>query len=213
MPISKITLKDQAHDYIKNAIVSKELEQDKIYSVPELSSMLNISRTPVREAMLQLEQEGFVTILPNKGMKIKAFDKRTVMDIYQSRMAIEGFCSYYLADHVQNEEVQKIINFLEMLHEENLKGYNAGSSVNNDFLFHQKIIEFSGNERFVETNENMRLYMNLFTGKLNRWDKANLEHAQILNAIKNGDPQLARKMSYEHILNTYKDIIAMGALD
>lgn len=213
MVISKVTLKDQAHDYIKNAIVSRELDMDKIYSVPELSSMLNISRTPVREAMLQLEQEGFVTILPNRGMKIKAFDKRTVMDIYQSRMAIEGFSSYYLAAHSKEEEAQKILLFLEMLLSENEKGYNTVNFANNDFLFHQKIIEFTGNQRFIETNTNMRLYMNLFTVKLNRWDKAHAEHKKIFAAMKEGNAKMAREASDEHIKNTYYDILSSEALD
>lgn len=211
MVIKKTTLKDQAHDYIRNAIVSKELVMDRIYSIPELSEMLNISRTPVREAVLQLQLEGYVEILPNTGMRIKAFDHQTITEIYQMRMAVEGFCCAYLAQHISEPGAQKLLMFLTMLLEENEK--STVNFTSNDLLFHQKIIEFSENHRFIEILSNMRLFTSEFFQKLMRWDNATVEHKKILDGIAAGDPEAARKASDEHVLNTYNDIIYGGKFD
>lgn len=211
MAIEKVTLKDLAHDYIRNAIVSKELDMNKIYSVPELSGLLNISRTPVREAMLQLEMEGFVEILPNKGMRIKAFDRQTITEICQMRMVVEGFCCAYLAKRVLEPEAQKVMTFLSMLMEEN--ELNTVNFTSNDMLFHQKIVGFTGNKRFQELNSNMGLYVSLFAQKLMRWQDAANEHRKIYEAILAGDAEAAKKASDEHVLNTYSAIINSGKID
>lgn len=211
MAVAKTTLKDQAHDYIRNAIVSKELAMNRIYSIPELSNILNISRTPVREAVLQLELEGYVEILPNKGMRIKAFDLQTITEIYQMRMAVEGFCCAYLAQNIFRAEAQKLLLFLSMLLEENEK--NTINFTHNDLLFHQKIIDFSKNRRFIEILSNMRLYTSEFFQKLMRWDNAIAEHKNILDAIVAGDADAARRASDVHVLNTYNDIINSGKFE
>lgn len=211
MAIQKVTLKDLAHDYIRNAIVSKELDMHKVYSVPELSNLLNISRTPVREAMLQLEIEGFIEILPNKGMRIKAFDRQTITEVCQMRMAVEGFACSYLAKRIAEPEAQKVLTFLSMLIEENEK--NITNFANNDLLFHQKIVGFTGNKRFIETASNMGFYVSLFAQKLMRWQEAAREHKKIFDAIAEGNPEAAKKASDEHILNTYSAIIQGGRIE
>ena len=88
----KSFLQMQAYDSIKNGILNGELEPGQLYSETKLSAKIGISRTPMREALQCLSQDGYITIIPSKGFMIRQLNEKDMKDSIQIRCAIEGFC-------------------------------------------------------------------------------------------------------------------------
>ena len=92
----KSFLQMQAYDSIKNGILNGELEPGQLYSETKLSAKIGISRTPMREALQCLSQDGYITIIPSKGFMIRQLNEKDMKDSIQIRCAIEGFCTCLL---------------------------------------------------------------------------------------------------------------------
>ena len=100
----KSTFKEQAYEYLLNLIVNNQLDISQVYSERYFAEKMGISRTPVREAMLQLQREGYIQIQSNKGIKVKEISENEVHQILQMRIAIEGFCALYAAENNETEK-------------------------------------------------------------------------------------------------------------
>ena len=79
--IKRITLKKQAYDYLYQALLEGQIEESRIYSEQYFAELLGISRTPVREAVMQLSQEGFLQIHPNKGFSLHRMNLKELDDL------------------------------------------------------------------------------------------------------------------------------------
>lgn len=84
-------LQEQAYDYLKELILSGEMIENEIYSETKLASEIGISRTPIRDALQRLSQDGFIDIIPSKGFRIHQITANEIVEIFQIRSAIEGF--------------------------------------------------------------------------------------------------------------------------
>ncbi len=100
------TLKEQAYQAILDGIVSQKIQRGQIYSEQWFADSFQISRTPVREALLQFRLEGLMEVLPNRGVKVRTFSRQDALNTFQLRAAIEGFCAANLARHHQEPEAR-----------------------------------------------------------------------------------------------------------
>ena len=89
---AKSSLQLEAYNYIKNLILTDQLDVDKMYSETKLSKEIGVSRTPMREALQCLSQDGYITIFPSKGFQIRQLNQKDMRETIQIRCAIEGFC-------------------------------------------------------------------------------------------------------------------------
>ena len=108
-------LQAKAYEYIKTLILNGELKVDEIYSETKIAKELGISRTPLRDAIHHLVEEGYIDIIPSKGFKLHKMTKQDVLDTFQIRSAIEGYCTFYIAQNYKSEECQKLFSYLEFL--------------------------------------------------------------------------------------------------
>ena len=184
----------QAYNYLKTQIMEGKLKPDEIYTEQGFAEMLNISRTPVREAVLQLAHEDFVTIKPNKGFVLREYSAKDIDEYLQVRMAIEGFCGMYAVDTAGSEKWRKLVETLKSyLDQENdLIECSATSEefMKWDFKFHLAIVSYVNNSQML----------NIFNDMRNRIDRIGVktfsiggtitnaykEHKEIYEAIKNG---------------------------
>ena len=93
----KATLKERAYASIRDAIINRQIRRDMIYSEQWFAEKFGVSRTPVREALLQLRNEGLVDVIPNRGMIIRNLTMDDAKHLFQMRGASEGFCAAHLA--------------------------------------------------------------------------------------------------------------------
>jgi len=97
--LKKVSYKDQIYQYLKEAVVKGELLPGEVYSEKQFADKLNVSRTPVREAVLQLKNDDLIEIFNNRGFGVKATSPDDLRQILQARLAIEGYAVLCLANH------------------------------------------------------------------------------------------------------------------
>ena len=95
------SLNVQAYDLISDAIIQSIIKRNEIYSEQWFADRFQISRTPVRKALLQLRAEGMIETLPNRGIIVKPLSRIDARGIFQMRMAVEGFCASELTRQIQ----------------------------------------------------------------------------------------------------------------
>ncbi len=102
------SLQLEAYNYIKNLILTHKLDANTLYSETKLSKELGISRTPMREALQCLSQDGYITVIPSKGFRIRQLSQKDMKETIQIRCAIEGFCTQCLANEYNTPKVREL---------------------------------------------------------------------------------------------------------
>ena len=181
---------------IRENILSGKYERDEELKEKSIGEELGVSRTPVREALRQLELEGLVTIIPNKGAYVVGISQKDIKDIYEIRSRLEGLCAKWAAENITKEQLDELEEniFLSDFHA--AKG-NAGGSrelrhVLSDFHHYaQRVrkITLSDKNRAVDSNN---------------------EHRRIVEALKQHDAQLAETLANQHIMKTIENMDHYG---
>ena len=105
-------LQDEAYDYLKEKILAGELVEGELYSESQLTQTLNMSRTPVRDALLRLNMEGLLEIYPSRGFMIRNVGMAEIKETLEIRCALEGYAAYVLAERNETREAREIVRRL-----------------------------------------------------------------------------------------------------
>ncbi|MCI9271170.1 MAG: GntR family transcriptional regulator [Dorea sp.] len=177
-----------------------------------LGEKLGVSRTPVREALRQLELEGLVTIVPNKGAYVSAITRKDVRDIYKIRSLLEGLCARWATRNIKENQIEELEEIV-LLSEFHLRRDAAGRAKQVSELdgkFHQVLYEASDSRILEHVLKDFHKYVKmsrqLSVGTSDRAEQSIAEHKGILEAIKRKDAQLAEKLADEHIMNVMKNL-------
>jgi DNA-binding GntR family transcriptional regulator len=197
----------QAYDYIKEKVLSGELEPDTFYSETKISKELKISRTPFREALLSLVQDGYIEIIPSRGFKIKTLNRKELLHSIEERCAIEGLCVYTLAEEIQTDKAQQVLRQLgERLTA--MKDIMNGSKdmeefINQDHEFHNSIIRYLDNDSFHSSFQRLHYLIQQTSEHAleieGRIDATLDEHDRIYRTIAEGRKQDAYEEMIEHL--------------
>lgn len=206
------SLRGRVFQKIREDILSgvyKDHEELKEVSIGE---ELGVSRTPVREALRQLELEGLVTIIPNKGAYVTGITAKDVHDIYMIRSQLEGMCARWATRNITDEQIEELeeIILLSEFHLKKTAGVQAMQVSELDGKFH-KVLYTASNSRIMEhTLTDFHKYVQasrtLSVGAKSRAEKSIEEHREILEAIKAKDEDLAAKLAHEHILKVMDNL-------
>ena len=90
-------LQESAYNYIRDKVLAGQLQPNVLYSETRMAAELNISRTPMKDALVRLSQEKLIDILPSKGFRLHQMSGEDILQTYQARTAVEGFCAMQLA--------------------------------------------------------------------------------------------------------------------
>ena len=184
------TLKEQVYEYIRDKIQRGEIKPGESINLERTSSLLGISRTPLRDALLQLEFEGFVTIKPRKGIVVNSLTFEEIKKIYQIIGALESSCIISVKGKLGKKEINK----LEILNDK------MKNSVNNEDFdtyykfnldFHNLFLNLCENDelkRIVDIKKRRLYDFQRKRGILKSWEENSVkEHQRIIDFIKNGD--------------------------
>lgn len=172
---------------------------------------LGVSRTPVREALRQLELEGLVTIIPNKGAYVTSITAKDVEDIYHVRSMLEGLCARWATEHITEEQIGKLEEVLVLSEFHVQRGSGDTDQVSElDGKFHQVLYEAS-NSRILEHvlsdfHKYVQMARRLSVKKKERAEKSIAEHREILEAIKTKDAEHAERLANQHIMNVMENL-------
>ena len=189
-------LNEQAYDHLQKLITDGQLSYHEIYSETKLAKELGISRTPFRDAIHRLAQEGYIDIIPSKGFRLHQITERDVIETFQIRTALETYCTMQIARDVKeknNANLRPFFKELDWLMEnmkevmENDQGIDEFCEY--DFRFHRKIIDYLENEQFSSVFASF-LYRMKRLAKLSLQHEGRMaqtveEHQAILDAMKN----------------------------
>lgn len=192
-------LQESAYNYIRDKVLAGQLQPDVLYSETRMAAELNISRTPMKDALVRLSQEKLIDILPSKGFRLHRMSSEDILQTYQARTAVEGFCAMQLALNRGTPAGQAAIRNMENILS-SMDGFltreNAGEDLmaallEYDLQFHQALVDFSENDelRQLFNSYHYRLYffaLEAFRVE-GRLQQAREEHQDILNAVLDPD--------------------------
>jgi len=200
------TFADRAYAALKSVILSLD-----IYEKPgevrlderQLASDLGISRTPVREAMAQLEREGFVRSVPRRGIYVVRKTKQEVIELITAWAALESMAARLITQNATDEEIATLRKMFAKFENGELHArLDEYSEVNIEF--HQSIIRMSRNRVLIDLAENLFTHMRMIRrktiGEEDRADRSIRDHMNIIRAIEARDTGRAEDLVRNHAL-------------
>lgn len=204
------SLAKMAYDAIRQAILSGQWQPGELYNEKSIAADLGISRTPVREALLELASQDLILFMPRRGLMLNRFNRKDVDEIFELRTAIELASVEKIAGTVPVPDLllieESILNQKKAFSK---KDYTAFMEA--DRLFHTGLSELTGNRRMISIMKNVRDIVHLMGLKAlsleGRASKVIEEHQTIFDAIKNGDVQKSRETMADHLNQSREAVI------
>ena len=195
------TLADQAHAQIKQLIFDFALMPGERCSEGELAQRLQVSRTPLRQALQQLEREGFLQVIPRIGWQVAPLDFDVFDELYDLRVLIECHAAHGLANATERPALQALADVWLMAPPERLQ--DSADVGRLDEHFHSLLVQGSGNREMArvhrEITERIRIIRRLDFTKPARIAATYDEHARILRAITRRRSDEAQRLLRAHI--------------
>ena len=198
---------DRAHNSLKRKIIEQSLPPGSPINETTLTHDLKVGRTPVREALIRLDNEGLVNIIPHRGIFVAPIDITTLQKIYEVRLVLEPLCGQLAAERIQEKELTRLHKILDRMNELTEEG-SLFDVIQVDRKFHNVIARASQNE-YLQSS----LYM-LYDHSLRLWSltyanatpvrETCLEHEQILDALESKCPKDARNALKRHVVQFRK---------
>jgi DNA-binding GntR family transcriptional regulator len=200
------SFKHQAYAALKNAIVAMDIYRNRDgirLDERKLAQDFGISRTPVREAMAQLESEGFVRSVPRRGIYVVRKTKREVIEMITAWAALESMAARLITQTATDDEVAGLrrmfatfVNGKVRTHLDEYSGVNIE--------FHQSIIELSHNAVLIDLAENLFTHMRMIRRKTivekDRADRSIRDHMNIIEALEARATDRAEQLVRDHAL-------------
>lgn len=202
-----IELQNKAYLFLKNQILNNRLSFDEIYSATKMATEIDVSRTPMRDAVQRLTQEGLVEIVPNKGFKLVKITEEDILEAQEVRASIETFSLLKIMVNINSDNSKKLLIDLEncLKKQRQYKDlHDPDAFAEEDLYFHKRIVDSSNNTAFSQmfkkyVSQIKRLSIQAFKSKEDRLEQTYNEHLNIFNAMKSGDLALAMKVCLTHI--------------
>lgn len=209
----KYSLRGRVFNKIREDILSGAYHESEELKENTIALELGVSRTPVREALRQLELEGLVTIIPNRGAYVTGITSKDIHDIYMIRSYLEGLCAKWACENITREQIEALEEIL-YLSDFHARRSHFDQLVDLDNKFHDLIYKASGSKILDHMLSDFHHYVErirkITLSRPARAMNSSKEHASILDAIKKRDGELAEKLAHEHIMNTIKNISEQG---
>lgn len=204
----KYSLRGKVYDRIREDILNGVYKEHEELKEATLGKMMDVSRTPVREALRQLELEGLVEIIPNKGARVTGITKKDIEDIYQIRYLLEGLSARWATEHVTEEQLDKMEETLYLTEFHAKKG-NFTQVYELDSQFHELMYEASGSKMLNHILSDFHMYVTRIRKTSlaldNRSKNSTEEHRAILEAIKERNADKAEECAHTHVKSTIKN--------
>ena len=210
IPSGGSSLRAQVFKEIEQAILNGAFAPGDSLTELRLSAELGVSRTPVREALRQLELEGLVTTIPNKGAVVVGVSEKDIDDIYTIRSYIEGLAAKWAAGHITDDEIAALREIVE-LQEYYVSRGDTLQVWHLDGRFHELIYDCCRSRPLKHTLSSFHHYIQkaraLSFKTAGRAKVAVQEHREILEAIAKRDSGAAEIKSAEHSKNAKNNFL------
>ncbi len=202
-------LREKIADIIRTDIIKGVYRNGERLVEPKLAKNLGISRTPIREALRQLEGEGFIEIVPRRGAVVKELTIKDIDDLYAIKANLEGLAARQATLNLTGEQIEILIGINKKFRDYAEKNPGIPDEHHKDNIdFHNVFIAASGNEKLVDIldgmSKNFQRLKSMLMSDAGRAANAVKEHKKIIDAFISKDPDLAEKTVREHIISGWE---------
>lgn len=209
----KFSLRGRVYHKIRDDILSGIYKDNEELKEVAIGEELGVSRTPVREAFRQLELEGLIQIIPNKGAYVTGITVKDVKDIYMMRSKLEGLAARWATEHISPEQMDEMEENIYLSEFHASKGHTE-QIANLDNRFHEILYEACNSKMLEHQLRDFHEYVlrvRKRTLSENRRSAASTEeHKEIMEAIKAKDADRAELAANRHIVNAYNNMVKNG---
>ncbi len=220
MSLSPLTntpqLNARAYESIREAILSHRMEPGQMLSIGRLADELGISRTPVRDALLRLAEEGFISMVPFRGAFVTSISPRDVEEVYELRSLLHGYAARLAATRLGEKEWAEAEAVLDRGAEARRQGdYVRALACGGEF--HDIITSCVENTQILGVLAQLRAHRarirHVLSEMRERLDRSDAEHRQILATLRAKDPETAERLMRAHLDYTKEQLLVeVGSL-
>lgn len=213
--VDESSLTERVYEELRTAILSGELAPGTLHSVVEIANQLGVSRTPVREALLQFAADGVVRFERSRGVRILELSAKDIEDIYGLRLLLEVPSAHRAATHM-SEADRKILRKAFAGMRKAREDRDEPLFQRHDLTFHEAVLRGAGNERIVEAVAKTRSQMHargLSTTATRTLDDIFAVHERIFDAIEAEDAHAAARAVHDHLVGTLRLLVQQSAGD
>jgi DNA-binding GntR family transcriptional regulator len=205
-------LKEAVYQRLKEHIVRGRIPAGTKLGETSLAQKLGVSRTPLREAINRLEQDGFVKMIPRRGAFVKKHSLQEILESLEMREVLEGLAGRLAARHATPEMIRRMKSCLRGFSEGNVEG-SISSYAHQNIRFHDLIIQASQNQKLIAIIRNLfdqmdmvRLHTIVLPGRAR---KSLSEHSAIIRYIEKGQAQRAERELRAHIADLRQAVLKL----
>lgn len=207
---SAVTAEEEAYTYILGRIRRGEYEPGDRLKAEDIAAEIGMSRMPIREAFRRLSAEGLLIMRPNRGATVCALSLGDIEEIFEMRAVLEGLAVRLGVPNADDRALEELTELLERM--ERSRHRDDGEWLTHHRHFHEYVCGLSGRPRLLRQINGLHTalepYIRVWFVNSDKPLSANVqrEHEQIIEVLRNGDPQRAEAVMQEHIRTTAPDL-------
>ena len=199
-----LPLRDVVFNTLRQAILTGELKPGERLMEIQLANKLGVSRTPIREAIRMLEQEGLAVTIPRKGAEVAKMTEKDMEDVLQIREALDELAAKIACEQISEEQLEELVATMHEF-EESTKTDNVKKIAEADVKFHDIIYQATGNPKLVNMLNNLREQMYRYRVEYLK-DERNYptlmrEHSEIVEGLMTKDKGRVTEAMHKHVKN------------
>ena len=201
------SLKDRIYEALKETIADMNIyagDDEPRLDERQLSEDLGVSRTPIREAIARLEQEGLVRIVPRRGVFVARKTKREILEMITVWAALESMAARLITLHATDAEIASLREMFATFENDKLQA-NIDEYSDTNIRFHQGLLRLSKCDLLNTMTETLFIHMRSIRartiGENNRASRSIIDHMNIIEALERRDTELAERLARQHTLD------------
>ena len=212
--VDRSDLEERVYSELRNRIMARDIPPGTVLTLRQVAEALQVSATPVRDALRRLRSDGLVRDGGKQGFSVTGLNDQDVVDLFGARLAIEGYAARLTAEHVEKqptlEQLRRLVSeFPETFTGDHYTDYERFQTL--DSAFHIAIISATRNARLVSMYQTLNVHIHLariYQRELEQRAKANhQEHFAIFRGLEQGDADETFRAVKTHIVNVRDHIL------
>lgn len=206
------SLKSKIYEVLKESIASMNIysdDEELRLDERQLSEILGVSRTPIREAIARLEQEGMVRIVPRRGVFVVRKTKAEILDMITVWASLEGMAARLITQRASDAEIATLRQMFVTIDDNQVRA-NIDEYAETNIRFHQALLAMSQCSLMTEMTENLFIHMRSIRKRTiaekDRASRSIIDHMQIIEALESRDTDTAERLARDHTLNLGRHI-------